>query len=254
LHLSGTPFKAVASGKFSDEQIFNWTYTDEQEAKALWFDVEHNNPYEKLPQLNLFSYQMSQMITDEVNKGAEIDGKDIDFAFDLNEFFETNESGKFVHESEVNKWLDTLSKNHKYPFSTKELRAELKHTFWLLNRIASAKALVKLLKEHPVFENYEIILAAGDGTDCPKIRNKQQKKLLLSTVFLGFVKIEKKAHKKPLSVSSFSLSTPVSPPYLSLSLCCTVKITKPYLRQLFSCRLAMYTIHHMLTLRSIQSK
>lgn len=164
LHLSGTPFRAIASGKFSENQIFNWSYADEQTAKAEW-DVtsEENNPYEGLPRLNMFSYQMSQMITDEVNKGAEIDGSNIDFAFDLNEFFETNNSGKFVHEAEVVKWLDTLTRNEKYPFSTPELRAELKHTFWLLERVASAKALERLLRSHPVFENYEIVLAAGDG-------------------------------------------------------------------------------------------
>lgn len=164
LHLSGTPFKAVASGKFSDDQIYNWSYADEQEAKTEWpVDAEENNPYDKLPRLNLFSYQMSQMISNEVNKGAEIDGENIDYAFDLNEFFETNDAGKFIHETEIKKWLDSLSQNDKYPFSTKELRDELKHTFWLLNRVASAKALEKLLKKHPVFENYEIILAAGDG-------------------------------------------------------------------------------------------
>lgn len=164
LHLSGTPFKAVASGKFSEDQIFNWTYADEQEAKSQWpLDSEENNPYDSLPRLNLFSYQMSQMITDEVNKGAQIDGKDIDFAFDLNEFFATGENGKFLHEVEVRKWLDTLTQNEKYPFSTPKLRAELKHTFWLLNRVASAKAMEKLLREHPVFENYEIVIAAGDG-------------------------------------------------------------------------------------------
>mgnify|MGYP003604340833 FL=1 len=164
LHLSGTPFKAVASGKFSDDQIYNWIYADEQEAKADWpIESEENNPYEKLPRLSLFSYQMSQMITDEVNKGAEIDGENIDYAFDLNEFFETNDTGKFIHEADIKKWLDSLSHNEKYPFSTKELRAELKHTFWLLNRVASAKALEKLLKNHPVFDSYEIILAAGDG-------------------------------------------------------------------------------------------
>jgi len=164
LHLSGTPFKAVASGKFSDDQIYNWTYADEQAAKEEWpIESEGNNPYEKLPRLSLFSYQMSQIITDEVNKGAKIDGENIDYAFDLNEFFETNDAGKFIHEADIKKWLDSLSHNEKYPFSTKELRAELKHTFWLLNRVASAKALEKLLKRHPVFENYEIILAAGDG-------------------------------------------------------------------------------------------
>ena len=163
LHLSGTPFRAVASGKFTEEQIFNWTYADEQEAKVSWSDPDENNPYEKLPLLNLFTYQMSPMITDEVNQGAEIDGEDRDFAFDLNEFFATNNSGDFIHETEVAKWLDTLTKNEKYPFSTKELRDELKHTFWLLDRVAGAKALAKLLKKHPVFENYEIIVAAGDG-------------------------------------------------------------------------------------------
>lgn len=84
LHLSGTPFKAVASGKFSDDQIYNWTYADEQEAKADWpIESEENNPYDKMPRLSLFSYQMSQMITDEVNKGAKIDGENIDYAFDL---------------------------------------------------------------------------------------------------------------------------------------------------------------------------
>lgn len=106
---------------------------------------------------------MSQMITDEVNQGAKIDGENMDFAFDLNEFFGTNDSGKFIHEADIKKWLDSLSHNEKYPFSTKVLRDQLKHTFWLLNRVASAKALEKLLKNHPVFENYHIIVAAGDG-------------------------------------------------------------------------------------------
>ncbi|MGI6226863.1 MAG: DEAD/DEAH box helicase family protein [Peptococcales bacterium] len=175
LHLSGTPFKAVASGRFSEEQIYNWSYAEEQAAKEQWsVENEENNPYEGLPRLNLFSYQMSQMITDEVNKGADIDGKEIDFAFDLNEFFETNESGRFIHEIEVLKWLEALTKNEKYPFSTKELRSELKHTLWLLNRVASAKALERILKEHPVFEQYGIVLAAGDGkSDDDQIINQR---------------------------------------------------------------------------------
>lgn len=163
LYLSGTPFKAIASDRFRDEQIFNWTYADEQAAKATWDDPDTLNPYERLPMLSLFSYRMSAMITDEVNQGAQIDGEDMDYAFDLNEFFATNESGTFLHESDVVKWLDSLTRNEKYPFSTPALRNELKHTFWLLNRVASAKALQKLLRKHPVFENYEIILAAGDG-------------------------------------------------------------------------------------------
>lgn len=163
LHLSGTPFKAIAKGEFSDNQIFNWSYEDEQEAKIGW-EGEENNPYENLPQLNMLTYQMSKMITDEVNQGLSLeDGNNVDFAFDLNEFFSTKEDGHFVHEADILKWLNTLTTNDKYPFSTPELRNELKHTFWILNRVASTKALYSLLKRHSVFENYEIVLAAGDG-------------------------------------------------------------------------------------------
>ena len=36
LYLSGTPFRAMHSGEFIEEQIFNWTYSDEQSAKENW--------------------------------------------------------------------------------------------------------------------------------------------------------------------------------------------------------------------------
>ena len=164
LHLSGTPFRALGSGKFAEEQIYNWTYADEQDAKTTWSsEREEANPYAALPRLSLFSYRVSEMITDEVNRGAQVDGRDIDFAFDLNEFFATNESGSFIHEAEIIQWLDTLTENEKYPFSTPKLRGELKHTLWLLNRVASAKALERILSNHPVFKDYEIVVAAGDG-------------------------------------------------------------------------------------------
>lgn len=207
LYLSGTPFKALADGKFSSDEIYNWTYADEQAAKAKWewSESEEQNPYEKLPQLNLFSYQMSAMITDEVNKGANIDGENHDYAFDLNEFFLTNDSGKLVHEADVKKWLDTLTHNHKYPFSTKELRDELKHTFWLLNRVSSAKALQKLLKNHPVFENYEIILAAGDGRG-------EEDEQVISQRSLDKVKKAIEEHNKTITLSVGQLTTGITIP------------------------------------------
>lgn len=68
-----------------------------------------------------------------------------------------------MHDADVDKFLDALTRQEKFPFSTAELRDELKHTFWILNRVASAKALAKKLKLHPVFKDYEVILAAGDG-------------------------------------------------------------------------------------------
>ena len=161
LHLSGTPFKALANDKFPDNAIYNWTYADEQRKKKDW-DGDGENPYGTLPKLNLFTYQMSEIIKDELSQGVEINGETEEYAFDLNEFFGTN-NGRFIHESSVDKFLDALTMQEKFPFSTDELRNELKHTFWLLNRVESAALLAKKLEKHPVFMDYKIILAAGDG-------------------------------------------------------------------------------------------
>lgn len=165
LHLSGTPFKALVSGRFSNEQIFNWTYEDEQMARENWDDDAVENPYGALPRLNMLTYQVSRMVTDQLALGvaSDEDGANIDYTFDLNEFFSTKDSGFFEHEAEVVKFLDCLATNEKYPFSTPELRDEIRHSFWLLNRVASAKALQRLLNSHEVFMDYEVVLAAGDG-------------------------------------------------------------------------------------------
>lgn len=165
LHLSGTPFKALASGKFDQDQIFNWTYEDEQAARQQWEENGQENPYAALPTLNLLTYQISRMIIDRLAEGVAIDEDEanIDYTFDLNEFFATKDNGFFEHEAEVIKFLDCLATNEKYPFSTPELRDEIRHSFWLLNRVASAKAMERLLKNHDVFKDYTVVLAAGDG-------------------------------------------------------------------------------------------
>ena len=169
LHLSGTPFKALANDKFNENAIFNWTYADEQKRKVNWekehTDITDQNPYKNLPQLNMFTYQMSEMVKGVIKEGITIDDEVEEYVFDLNEFFATDENTKrFVHEPAVNKFLNSLTTNQKYPFSTSELRDELKHTVWLLDRVDSAKALYRKLKDHEVFKDYEIVLAAGDGS------------------------------------------------------------------------------------------
>jgi len=164
LHLSGTPFKAIAGGQFAKEQIFNWSYAEEQEAKEAWSSLDRN-PYEDMPRLNLFTYRMSDIVRDEVRRGISLDDDEgtTEYAFDLNEFFKTD-NGQFVYEQDVRKFLRALTTQTKFPFSTDELRTELAHTLWLLNRVESAKALARLLQEEGSgFEDYEVVLAAGDG-------------------------------------------------------------------------------------------
>ena len=206
LHLSGTPFKALANDKFPKSAIYNWTYADEQKKKRDWnASSEIENPYANLPRLSLFTYQMSDIVRDRVERGIELAEDDVEeFAFDLNEFFATNESGKFVHDADVDKFLDALTRQEKFPFSTPELRDELKHTFWILNRVASAKALAKKLKLHPVFKDYEVILAAGDG----KLDDDEENEK-------SFDKVTKaiKKYDKTITLSVGQLTTGVTIPY-----------------------------------------
>ena len=118
-----------------------------------------------MPKLNMFTYRMSDIVMAKVREGVEIDGDTEAYAFDLNEFFRVDR-GKFVHDEAIDKWLDALSRQPRYPFSTPELRHELRHTFWLLNRVDAAKKLAEKLRDiqrHPEFADFEIVVAAGDG-------------------------------------------------------------------------------------------
>ena len=210
LHLSGTPFKAIANDKFPENAIYNWTYADEQQAKRDWNDPELRNPYENLPKLNMFTYQMSDIIENEVAKGMQIDGEQTEYAFDLNEFFETKD-GRFVHYDDVKRFLDALTTQKKYPFSTPELRDELRHTFWMLNRVDSARALAKMLRQHEVFKDYEIILAAGDG----KIDDDEENEKSFDKVRNAIAKAEKGGEgvkTKTITLSVGQLTTGVTVP------------------------------------------
>lgn len=166
LHLSGTPFKALSNEKFKSDAIFNWTYADEQKRKAEFADMA-DNPYAELPKLNMYTYKMSEIVAEKLQQGIEIQGETEEYAFDLGEFFKTREMSNgavsFVYNDSVDLFLNALTYKDKYPFSTEKLRNELKHTLWLLDRVNSAKALARKLEAHPVFKDYKIIVAAGDG-------------------------------------------------------------------------------------------
>lgn len=215
LHLSGTPFRALRNDKFTQEQIFNWTYIDEQKAKQSELKTGESGDHTDMPDMRLFTYKISDMIADKINQGVKIDDKDTSYAFDLNSTFATAAGGKFIYEADIKRFLDTLTTNEKYPFSTPELRAELKHTFWLVgNRVASAKAMYKLLKDHPVFGNgnYKIILAAGDGKPFSddngfdeEVKNTAQNEKALDRVRSAI-----KHHDKTITLSVGQLTTGVT--------------------------------------------
>lgn len=171
LYLSGTPFRALNNGEFLEDQIFNWTYTDEQREKDNWDNANGENPYLELPKMVMMTYQMP----DEIKQIALNEGFD---EFDLNEFFKAEENSglaKFKYETQVTQWLnliqgqykptalDELKTNKKppMPFSDMRLLSSLNHTFWFLPSVASCKAMGDLLKRHPFYNKYKIIVSAG---------------------------------------------------------------------------------------------
>ena len=172
LYLSGTPFRAIASGEFIEEQIYNWTYSDEQSAKYNWDNSKGANPYLSLPKMVMMTYQLPDKIR-EIAEGGEF------CEFDLNEFFSADDE-TFINEEYVQKWVDLIhgayaenvvsdlklqDKKPPFPFSDTRLLDYLRHTFWFLPTVASCKAMKKLL-EKPVnrkfFGRYKIIVAAGN--------------------------------------------------------------------------------------------
>ena len=175
LFLSGTPFRAINSGEFIEDQIFNWTYSDEQNAKESWLGA--NNPYLSLPRMVMLTYRIPESIRQIALQG-EYD------EFDLNVFFSAKGKGddaKFTYENEVQKWLDLIrgsylpssvddlklgqDKRPPMPFSDTRLLNVLSHTLWFLPNVASCFAMANLLKQkqNAFYHDYKINICAGTG-------------------------------------------------------------------------------------------
>ena len=169
LYLSGTPFRAISTGEFIEEQIYNWTYSDEQRSKEAWRGPD--NPYAQLPKMVMLTYQLPDSIREIASQG-EFD------EFDLNEFFRAD-SGGFIHEEYVQKWLDLIrgafsenivselklgAEKPPMPFSDSRLLSYLQHTYWFLPSVAACKAMAGLLRKrvNRFFSDYKVIVAAGN--------------------------------------------------------------------------------------------
>ncbi len=138
LHLSGTPFRALANQEFGNEQIYNWTYLDEQLAKKKWRGQP--NPYTELPDMNFWLYDLPNS--------------------QLGEMFRTR-AERFIHEDLVGTWIDSLAATPNFPFCNKNIQDTLRHTLWVLSGVDECKALGKMLSAHKFFGAYKIVIVAG---------------------------------------------------------------------------------------------
>jgi hypothetical protein len=173
LYLSGTPFRAINSGEFIEEQIYNWTYSDEQRSKLAW--QGENNPYQSLPRMVMMTYQLPDSIREVALKGEFNE-------FDLNEFFAASgeeKQAKFKYEENVQQWLNLIrnaspattidllkmgAEKPPMPFSDTRLLGSLLHTFWFLPTVSACYAMANLLdqKQNTFYQDYQIIVAAGN--------------------------------------------------------------------------------------------
>lgn len=213
LYLSGTPFRALNSGEFIEEQIYNWTYSDEQVAKANWKGKD--NPYAALPRLVLLTYKLPDSIR-TIAEGGEFN------EFDLNVFFSANGKGKnakFVYEEYVQKWLDLIRGAYMpatkedlklgkgkpaMPFADTRLLQALSHTLWFLPNVAACEAMGNLLeqRQNKFYHDYKINVCAGIkagvGMDAlPPVLNSMNDPLKSKTITLTCGKLTTGVTVKP---------------------------------------------------------
>ena len=159
LQLSGTPFNLFDD--YSEEEIFTWDYVMEQKAKQAWTtdNPYEPNPYASLPAINIYTYDLGTLMSEYVE-----DEK----AFNFREFFRTKDDDTFIHEKDVDRFLDLLCKEDKdslYPYSNDTFRRIFRHTLWLVPGVKAARALSNKLKNHPVFGKFQPVNVAGDGDE-----------------------------------------------------------------------------------------
>ena len=174
LSLSGTPFNLL--DQYTEEEVFTWDYVMEQRAKAAWNEEHPNqtNPYACLPKLSIYTYDLGSL-----------QGKysDEDKAFNFREFFRTREGEVFVYEADVIRFLDLLCHDDNsssfWPFSERH-RDLFRHSLWVLPGVKEAKALSKLLDNHPVFGEFDVVNVAGRGDE--EIGRREALKLVTDTI------------------------------------------------------------------------
>ena len=159
LQLSGTPFNLFDD--YNEDEIFTWDYVMEQKAKQAWAvdNPYEPNPYASLPAINIYTYDLGNLMSEYIE-----DEK----AFNFREFFRTKDDGTFVHEKDVDRFLDLLCKDDKeslYPYSNDEFRRIFRHTLWLVPGVKAARALSAKLKTHSVFGMFQTVNVAGNGDE-----------------------------------------------------------------------------------------
>lgn len=190
LDLSGTPFRLIEQDDFSSQQVYTYSYLDEQKNKKEEIEADPQEQAEKIyrlmPDLNISTIE----ITDEDIAEQVENFKTDDIDFSLNRLFETNEEDEFVYEDAVDHFIEGL---HKEGHDARSISIygklgqqlgcpPLRHTVWWMSRVDSISALIEKLQGHPHFSQFKLINASGsdhkkddDGRIVAKEKSSVQK-------------------------------------------------------------------------------
>lgn len=239
LYLSGTPFRALTEGEFNEDAIFNWTYPNEQARKAAWgsepWQEGRPNPYRELPQMEMFTYALSELASAAIDQGA-------DGMWDLSGFFAAKKVGAEYHFDDpdrVREFLDLLrgqmtqtareklltNSKPPFPYSDDRFAKAVEHTVWLLPTVASAHAMKASLESHPFFRNFLVHVAAGSGAKMGAEAKKPVDAMLAKAAKLG---------KPTITLSVAKLMTGVTvPQWGAILLLRTLKAPESYFQAAF---------------------
>src|SRR5574344_497957 len=151
VYVSGTAMRDIQSHRFENEQVFNWTYIDEQ-----------NKADNDMPQMKLFAISLDQTIIDEAHKYFEVEEYP-----KMEKLFEVDENASFVHRNMVEMMLEQImgaSAQHRKasPFLIDNINKP-KHIFCIMpSNVREIEALCTLIKEL-YGDRFYVILASGSN-------------------------------------------------------------------------------------------
>lgn len=239
LYLSGTPFRALTDGEFTEDAIFDWTYPEEQGAKAAYYadptKDPARNPYRELPQMQMYTYALSEMASVAIDQGE-------DGHFDLSGYFEAKKEGSEYHFADAGRVGEFLNMLHSqltqsatekllsdrkppFPYADARFTDAVQHTVWFLPTVASCHAMKAALESHPRFRDFLVHVAAGSAAKMGAEAKAPVDKMLSKATTTG---------KRTITLSCGKLMTGVTiPQWGAILILRTLKAPESYFQAAF---------------------
>lgn len=170
LELSGTPLHALMSGKFLENEIYTWSYADEQrkrleELLTNW----KTDTYRWLPVMKFMTFKISDKAKQQCSFYESEEG------FTMVKMFASDDGITFIDEAAVTMWLEEAYgiNCHKNKSPVKQYNSD--HMVWKLPSVNSCKAMEKLLTRLDYVKHVPIVVSGDKGANLDGVKKHIQK-------------------------------------------------------------------------------